>query len=301
MRLHLVLNRGAGALRDADPEAVAQEVAEIFRRQGHSVSVDVLPGREAMQAIAGACRHGEADAVIAGGGDGTISAAAAEAAESGMALGVLPLGTMNLFARSLGIPLRPVEAAEALATASVTKVDIGEVNGRLFIHHVTLGLHPRMIRMRERLRYASRIGKIWASVQAWLILLRRRQHRLDLRMTVDGETIERRTVALFVSNNPLGQGLLPVADDPQDGRFGVYIARSRRWRDHLQFAAEVGLGNIAANPLLESWFARQLEVALAVRIVHASVDGEVVHLETPLRFTLHQGGLSVLMPRSSQA
>jgi diacylglycerol kinase family enzyme len=207
---------------------------------------------------------------------------------------------MNLFARSLGIPLRPAEAAEALATATIERVDIGEVNGRLFTHHVTLGLHPRMIRVRNRLRYASRIGKIWASLQAWWMVVRR-PRRLHLRIVADGEVFVRHTAALLVSNNALGEGHLPYTDDPQAGRFGVYVARSRRWRDHLQLAAEVGLGDIAGNPLLESWLARQVEVALRVKIVHASMDGEVVHLETPLRFTLRQGDLSVLMPQPPEA
>lgn len=300
MRLHVVLNRHAGALRGADPRAVAEELAEIFRSHGHAVSLDVLPGGDAVRAISDICRSREADAVVAGGGDGTISAAAAEAAKSGLTLGVLPLGTMNLFARSLGIPLGPAEAAEALATATVAKVDIGEVNGRLFTHHVTLGLHPRMIRMRERLRYGSRIGKIWASAQAWWTVVRR-PRRLELRIVTDGEAFQRRTVALLVSNNPLGEGHLPYADDPRQGKFGVYVARSRQWRDHLQLAAEVGLGEIAGSSLLESWSAEDVEVALAARIVRASVDGEVVPLEAPLSFRLRHGGLSVLMPRPSGA
>jgi diacylglycerol kinase family enzyme len=300
MRLNLVLNRNSGALSDGDPEAIANDLAEIFRAHGHSVGVEVLSGHAAVAAIARICREMACDAVIAGGGDGTISAAAAAAAESGLALGVLPLGTMNLFARSLGIPLRPAAAAEALAVAETVHVDIGEVNGRFFTHHVTLGLHPRMIRVRERLRYASRFGKIWASGQAWWTVVRQ-PPRLDLQVRADGEAFRRRTAAILVSNNPLGEGHLPYADDPRQGRFGLYIALSRRWRHLLQLAAQIGLGDISGNPLLEGRLAEEVEIATGSKTVQASVDGEIVALETPLRFKLRSGGLKVLKPRPSAA
>lgn len=296
MRLKMVLNRNAGSLRGGDPDAAAMELAEIFRTHGHSIATAVLPGSEAVAAIVRACRESSCDAVIAGGGDGTISAAAAAAAEHGRTLGVLPLGTMNLFARSLGVPLRPLDAAEALATADKVDVDIGEVNGRLFTHHVTLGLHPRMIRLRERLHYASRLGKLWASAQALRIVVRQ-PPRLDVTIRADGEELTRRTAAILVSNNPLGEGHLPYADDPRRGRFGLYIAASRRWQHLAQLAAQIVLGDVANNPLLERRQAKAVEITLNAQSVRASVDGEIVQLESPMKFTLHHGGLSVLKPR----
>jgi diacylglycerol kinase family enzyme len=300
MHLNLILNRNAGALRDGDPGPIVKELEEIFRAHGHKVSTKLLPGKEAVAAIADACRQKSCDAVIVGGGDGTISTAAAEAAKHGLTLGILPLGTMNLFARSLGIPLQPAAAAEALATAEVASIDIGEANGRYFTHHVTLGLHPRMIRMRERLSYASRWGKIWASTQAWWMVVRH-PPRLDVRMTVDGEEFRRRTAAILVSNNPLGEGHLPYADDPSQGSFGIYVARSRHWQDLTQLAAQIVLGDIAQNPLLEGRLGREVEIVPAGGTVTASVDGEIVALHSPLKFTLHHGGLRVLKPRSDGA
>jgi diacylglycerol kinase family enzyme len=300
MRLRLVLNRNAGTLRSGDPEAIAEELAGVFRAHGHEVRLDLLDGREAVAAVTRICEEKDCDVVVVGGGDGTISAAAAAAAKSGHTLGILPLGTMNLFARSLHIPLRPAEAAEALATAEKVDVDIGEVNGRYFTHHVTLGLHPRMIRMREKIDYASRLGKLWASTQAWWMVVRH-PPRLDVSVTADGETFRRRTAAVLISNNPLGEGHLPYADDPRQGRLGIYIAKSRRWQDLTQLAAQMILGDIARNSLLERRQAREVGIAVAGQTVRASVDGEIVSLETPLTCTLHHGGLSVLRPRAPDA
>lgn len=297
MRLDLVLNRDAGTLKGSDPDAVARELAEILRAGGHDVRAQALAGGAAVSAVGQICRDKASDAIIAGGGDGTISAAAAAAAQSGMALGVLPLGTMNLFARALSIPLEATAAAEALAASETVEVDIGAVNGRYFTHHVTLGLHPRMVRLRDRLSYGSRLSKIWASGQAlWIVV--RQPPRLDVEIRVDGETLRRRTAAILVSNNPLGAGHLPHADDLTRGRLGVYVATSRRLHHLAQLTAQIILGDVADNPLLERWQARDVTIAPAADRVRASVDGEIVWLDTPLQFTVHPGGLTVLKPRS---
>jgi diacylglycerol kinase family enzyme len=299
MHITLVLNSNAGKLRGLDPRATAEELAEIFRAHGHSVSTEVHPGRTAVAAIARICRQGACDAIVVGGGDGSASAAATAAAKSGMALGLLPLGTMNLFARALGIPLEMRAAARALAAGRRVSVDIGEVNGRYFIHHVTLGLHPRMIRIRERLHYGSRLGKILASIQAWWVVLRH-PPRLHVHVRADAERFERRTAAVLVSNNLLGEGHLPYADDLRQGRLGLYVATSRRWQDLLQLTAQITLGDISQNPLLESWQSENIEIALSRGLVNASIDGEIVSLTSPLRFTVHEGSLKVLQPAADQ-
>src|SRR3954447_9459991 len=139
MRLKIILNSNAGTLTGLDPEAAAVDLAAIFRNHGHEAEAQTLPGKAAVDAIERACGEPSVEAIVVGGGDGTVSFAAAAAARCGKTLGILPLGTMNLFARSLGIPLEMTAAAEAVAGGEVVAVDIGEVNGRLFVHHVTLG------------------------------------------------------------------------------------------------------------------------------------------------------------------
>jgi diacylglycerol kinase family enzyme len=295
MKLTLVLNGNAGTLRGIDPQATAEELAAILRAHGHEVRAEVHAGKSSIAAITRICRTTACDAIIVGGGDGTVSAAAAAAAESRLALGIIPLGTMNLFARSLAIPLDVRAAAEALATADVAHVDIAEVNGRLFIHHVTLGLHPRMIGIRERLSYGSRLGKLWATMQAWWIVVHR-PPRLAVRITAGRTTLERRTAAVLVTNNPLGEGHLPYADDLEQGELGLYVTTSQRWSDLVQLAAQLGLGGISTTPFLESRRAAGIVIDLPAAAVNASVDGEIVTFQPPLRFCVRQHGLTVLRP-----
>src|SRR6188768_2300081 len=138
MRLRIILNSDAGTLTGLDPEEAAASLAAIFRKHGHEAEAQALAGKAAIEAIEQACGEADLDAIVVCGGDGTISFAAAAAARSRKTLGILPLGTMNLFARSLGIPLEMTAAAVAVAGGEKVAVDIGEVNGRLFVHHVTL-------------------------------------------------------------------------------------------------------------------------------------------------------------------
>jgi len=295
MRLVLILNRNAGTLRGVDADQAAADLVEIFRQHGHEVVAEVKAGKETCDAIARVCGERDFDALVVGGGDGTISFAAAAAARGNLPLGILPLGTMNLFARSLGIPLEMKAAAEEAATGKPVQVDICEVNGRLFVHHVTLGLHARMILLRKRLTYRSRLGKIGASIRAWWVAIRE-PPRLEARIRADSSEFALRTAAILVTNNPLGEGHLPYADDPRHGMLGLYVARSLKPRDLLLIALRLVIGRISSTPLLDSWVAQEVDVSLPTPRADASVDGEIVALEIPLRCRLHQGGLKVLRP-----
>src|SRR5262245_59491503 len=123
MRLKLLLNREAGSLRGRDGNEAVAEVMTILRANGHEVRGETFAGPEAIAAIERSCEERETDVVVVGGGDGTISAAAGAVSKAGKTLGILPLGTMNLFARSLGIPLDLIAAAKALASAEKAFVD----------------------------------------------------------------------------------------------------------------------------------------------------------------------------------
>lgn len=238
------------------------------------------------------------DAVIVGGGDGTISMAAGLFADSGKTLGILPLGTMNLFARSLRIPIDIDSALAALLAAKPSAVDLCSVNARIFTHHVALGLHPTILRTRESMTYHGRLGKIWASLRAFLRTLRR-PPTLRVATTINGIVNRWRTNTLIVSNNSFIEGIghLQYAENPQGGRLAVYISISRTRRDLLRLSSAVAMGSWVKNPLLESHITEEVEIALRRRKhVLASIDGELIGLTSPLRIVCHQGSLIALMP-----
>lgn len=297
MKAVLILNRDAGTLRGADPEAVGEEIAGVFRDAGHTVEVEIAAGGDAVDAIRRACAEAGADVVVVGGGDGTVSAAAAAAAECGAALGILPLGTMNFFARSLDIPIGDVKAAAAaLAGGEIVPVDIAKVNGRPFVHALALGLHPAVVEEREKQEYHSRYGKMLGSVRAWLRVIRQ-SRRFHVALDVGSLRVVHRTAGIVVSNNPLGKGHMPYADDLEDGLLGIYVTTARGWLQLARVTASAALGTVAENPLVEVYEAPVVEIRFGRSGVPATVDGELVTLASPLEVESVRGALRVLRPR----
>src|SRR5690606_15546939 len=125
-----------------------------------------VEGKDVVSALEKAAVAKGVDVVMAGGGDGTVSAAAAALMDTGRTLAILPAGTMNLFARGLGIPLALEEAVSAFAHGRPHDVDVASANGRPFVHQFSIGMHPDLVERREQASYASKLGKIRASAAA---------------------------------------------------------------------------------------------------------------------------------------
>jgi diacylglycerol kinase family enzyme len=301
MKIALVLNREAGTLRSLDADKTAEELAAIFREKGHDVSLHVEAGSATIGAIEKVGREKSAEVIVVGGGDGTVSAAAGVAAKSGLALGILPLGTMNFFARSLGIPAEMKAAAAALADGVLASADIGTVNGQTFVHSLALGLHPTMVAEREKLSYGSRYGKMLGSARAFARVIRDAK-RFSVAIVTGGQTITARAAGVVVSNNPLGVGHPPWADRVDEGVLGVYLTSAKRWPEILRITLAAARGRVEEHPLVEHVRTPTATIHLGGRQrVKATLDGEIVPLRGSLTAEIVAGGLKVLKPREKAA
>src|SRR5690606_17466987 len=149
LRFLAILNRDGGTLRTLDLEAFSTRANEILSAAGHELQVETVAGTEVGDALAKAARRRGVDVVMAGGGDGTISTAAAALMGTRKSLAVLPAGTMNLFARSLGLPLALEKAVEAIAQGRPHAIDVASANERPFVHQFSIGLHADLVEKRE--------------------------------------------------------------------------------------------------------------------------------------------------------
>jgi diacylglycerol kinase family enzyme len=296
VKIVVVLNGHAGTLRGSDRHAVAARIGEIFQAAGHDVDVRLAEGHAAVNAIRRIAAEGSAEAVVAGGGDGTVSAAAAACAGKEIALGVLPLGTMNLFARSLGIPLAIDKAAEALARGAVRRVDVARVNGRTFIHALAVGIHAALVEEREKApTYRSRFEKMAGSVWSWWLVMRA-PRRLSLSIRTDHIAMERDTIGLVVTNNALGAGHLPYADRLDAGVLGLYLTTAETPAEIARITAEAAVGLVEISPLIEHMVSHAVDIRFHRQHIKATVDGELVRLQGPLKVESVPGALRVLAP-----
>lgn len=294
MRFIGVFNRDGGTFRTTDMDAFSARAREIFEAAGHSIEPRAVAGDDLLAELQRAAA--EADVLIAGGGDGTISSAAGIAFRQGVPLAVVPAGTMNLFARSLHMPLELEPALEAIATGEICAADIATANGRPFVHQFSVGVHAKLVKLRETLTYRSRLGKIVASFRAAAnAILNAPNFHADL-VTPNG--VERRkTAGISVSNNPL-EGQLPHAESLDSGVLGIYIiapltpwvtaklcygALRNRWKS-LPEIVEKESREVTLH------FPRKTATASAV------IDGELVRLAKTVELKIHPGALKVVVP-----
>lgn len=299
MKVAVVLNLNAGTLMDLGRDAAVSAIAGVFRQHGAEVDMAAVEAAQCMDAIKRATRS-DADVVVVGGGDGTIATAANIIRPTGKAIGILPLGTMNLMARDLGIPLALAEAAEALARGRLTEIDAAEVNGDLFLNNSVLGIYPTMVQERERQRGAHHLRK-WPAMAVAAAKALHRFPVLEVTIDLGGGPQNVRTPILAVSNGPYEEGFGPVLRRPTmtSGLLGVYVARHRGPWGMLRLLARMGLGTWAEDEELDRMTATMVTVHCRRRRLRVANDGEVRIMRPPLTYRVLPRGLRALVPQGA--
>lgn len=294
--MEIVVNAHAGSVRSLGVE----DVAAALRQSALKDAKLTLSGPASLQRdLTRAFQNEQNDVVFAGGGDGTISLAAQLASEHEKTLGILPFGTMNLFARALAIPLSIEDAIRAYDHAETTRVDVGNINGRSFFNHVSLGLHPKLIKLRDQLPHKGRLTKIASTARAFTRLLTGTSRR-KLEIEVDGKIYTARSSLVLVTVNPIPNeiGQLPYRPGQSFGRLGLYVSTKHRSNDILRLAANLAAGRWSDHPDIRYWEAERIRIA-SRRPMHLSLDGEVGLQELPIHCSIQPSALKVLSPDES--
>jgi diacylglycerol kinase family enzyme len=294
----VIVNTAAGG--DKPQEWLATLQAKCRERGLGAQVLQVDGGQQLLAAADDAVKQG-ARLVIAGGGDGTVSAVASRLVDTEAALGVLPLGTLNHFAKDLGIPLELDAAIDAIARGREVRVDVAEVNGHVFINNSSLGLYPDIVLDRERQRRRLGRGK-WTALLSAAVHAARRYPVLSVRIGVNGEQLDRRSAFVFIGNNQynmegfeigerahLSGGELSLYMTQRTGRFGLLRLALRALTGRLRQARDFDM--LTATELVVRTPQRQLRVA---------TDGEVRLLQVPLNYRIRPGALRVMVPPLAQ-
>lgn len=300
MKLIGLFNQDGGTFRTTDMVAYQSHAERVFGDAGHTFECRVVPGREIVPAMERAARRDDIDGIIAGGGDGTISAAASVAWNNKIALGVVPAGTMNLFARSLRLPLDIWQVLEVLANGEVDRVDIGSANGRPFIHQYSAGMHARLVRYRNSYTYRSRIGKMSASTRAAFGVVFN-PPEFDVVFELAGKRERRHVSAVSVSNNPFGQNALLYADDLTSGTLGFYLAKPMKPFGVARLAFDMLRGKFRDNVDVMVMHAETLHLHFPKISSKANcvIDGELLPLQRDVALKLHPGELKVMVRKGT--
>ncbi|WP_432383081.1 diacylglycerol/lipid kinase family protein [Duganella sp. P38] len=274
----------------------AAALEEKFRRNGAEADITLAQsGAEMIERAERALAEG-APVVAAGGGDGTINAVASVLAGTDAWLGVLPLGTLNHFAKDLKIPLDLDEAVATVVRCKARKVDVGEVNGRIFLNNSSLGIYPDIVRDREQQQRHLGRGK-WPAFGRALFAALRRFPFLSVRLKINGEEHLRRTPFVFIGNNEYLQGLTLGARERLDsGKLCLYVAQKPTRLGLLRYAVHALFGKLQQARDFDVLSAAALEIDTRHHHLRVATDGEVTLMKPPLCYRSRAAALNVIAP-----
>lgn len=295
-RIIVIVNGGAGGGHD---DALRAQVHSHFEAAGVAAEVNLAQGGEAIAAQVDKALRIGVDVIVAGGGDGTVSSIAGALVGTDVALGVLPLGTLNHFAQDLGLPLDLGEAVRLIAGSPTKRIDVGEVNARVFINNSSLGLYPDVVREREQHQKRMGLGK-WPAFAWALVSALRRYPFLDVRLSIGGVEQRRRTPFVFIGNNEYQMEGLAIGERTSmtGACLSLYTAQRPGRLRLVAFALRALFGRLRQ--------ARDFDIVLAADIVvesrhqhlRVATDGEVTPMTPPLRYRVRPASLLVICDSS---
>jgi YegS/Rv2252/BmrU family lipid kinase len=296
--VEVIINAAGGSFVEND---TLPSIEEAFANAGLEVHVHLAHSGEEISDLAEKAASSDSRTIVGGGGDGTIAVIAKAAYSSRKTLGILPLGTLNHFSKDLGIPQDIAGAAAVIAGGSSRQIDLGELNGQIFINNSSIGLYPRIVRHREAQQERLGRGKWYAAFLAAVRALRRSPF-YRVRFSLDEQSFVRKVPFVFVGNNPyemdiynigsrqdVDRGVLSVYFLHGGGRWGVLkllfrtvVSRIKQWRDFEAIETEA------------------ITIDTRKKKIMVALDGEVVMMETPLEYRILPRVLEVLVPSESK-
>ena len=281
---------------------VASELNKYFEAARIQIEIKLTnSGKNILDEVSAAIL-GKPKTIVVGGGDGTLNAAAGLLIGSGIALGVLPLGTFNHFAKDLHVPLDLGSAVTTIAEGYCAQVDVGAVNDRFFLNNASLGIYPQLVETRhleqQRLGHGKRPAFVWAA-----LAVLRRYPFVEVLLNIDGKSLARRTPFVFVGNNRYEMEGFRIGERVRldSGELSLYVANRTGRLGLLRLALRALLHRLNQAADFDMVHAKHIEVQTRRERVHIATDGEILVMQTPLRFRVVPGALKVIVPRPEPA
>lgn len=291
--IKVIINARSGF---SDKEEARRQLLALFDAAGITADISLAKTGAEIVELAREAAHDDWTVIVAGGGDGTINAVASAVIGTEKVLGVLPLGTLNHLAKDLKIPLDLEGAARILISGHTSSVDVGEVNGHIFLNNSSLGLYPTIVREREK---KQRLGSgkwpafVWAAIAAF-----RRYPFLHVRLIAEGKNFNLRTPFVFVGNNKYVMEGFNVGrrEHLDKGQLSVYVSnRTGRW-GLVRLALRALLGHLREERDFLALLTDELKIKTKHKRLRVAFDGEVDSLEAPLHYRVRPGVLRVIVP-----
>lgn len=295
MRAIILANRHAGSNRR--DQSALNRICTAFGPDCEVVTLD--PETDLSDLIDHKIAEG-AEAVISAGGDGTAMAIANAMLGRDIPMGVLPMGTFNYFTRGLGLSEVPEEAAAQLRDGKAHDIHIGQLNGQAFLNNASLGVYPAILKQREAIydRWGRhRIVAYWSVIKTIL----QSQHRMRLTITADGTAHEVKTPLVFIARSAYQLGVfgLEGAETITEDGFATFVIHARARTDLLRLALTLAARKMPPAQDFTLIRAKDLTISHhggSQKPFLTAFDGEKARLAAPLRLTMSEVPLRILLP-----
>lgn len=293
--IEVIINAAGGSFVEGETE---QKLKNAFAANGLEANIRLAKTGEQIGEFAKAAIKSNAEIIVAGGGDGTISSVAAFVSNTEKTFGVLPLGTLNNFSKDLLIPQDIDEAVKIIATGNVAEIDLAELNGRVFINNSSIGLYPKIVKDREKQRERLGRGKWRAAFWATLKMFRISPF-LKVGIVVDGKFFLRKTPFVFIGNNRYEMDLYNIGRRPMldQGKLSIYFLHRGGRLGVIRLLFRTITGRVKQWKDFEEVLAEDVSIQTRRKRMHVAFDGEVSVMRTPLKYQILPKALKVLVPK----
>jgi YegS/Rv2252/BmrU family lipid kinase len=291
----VILNANAGTANAIG--ITAEGLQALFKENGMDAIIDDESEVGIAVRIERAMKSG-AGTIVAAGGDGTITALAAALVDTDRQLAILPLGTVNALAKDLKVPLDLPSAVAALQTSESRRIDVGEVNGRIFLHKVVIGLIPGMAAGREKIRGRYDVSAKIGFLRYFFRRLARAKRMAVAIETDNGARRVERVQALAVASNAYDEGLGQFfsRQSLDRGTLTLYVLSHFTLGDFLRLTTGMLMGHWQDDKALRMESVKTVTITTHKSLMKVMFDGEVESLQTPLQFAIRPLALTVLVP-----
>ena len=299
MTVLVLLNANAGTIQRNKSADFEKLIRGGFQARGIETEVRLAEGRQiaemAHKFVMATSLGDKPPTLVIGGGDGTLGSVASAVAGTNVVLGVLPLGTLNHFARDLGLSNNLDTAMDVIAAGHVEEIDVAEVNGRVFLNNSSIGFYPFLVAERIVEQKRLGVGKLAALGPALLLTLRGKAWQ-RVRISIDGNGRQQRTACVFVGNNFYDLAKLGQRSGLISGDLCVYVVKQQSWLGIALLPLKIALGLVDPVRDVELFRVQSLEISARRRHMRIATDGETVEAIPPLLYRIRPRSLRVLAP-----
>jgi diacylglycerol kinase family enzyme len=305
LRVAALLNASSGAIERKGAGTLRDVLASAFEKHGIAAALEFVPGSELGAAAERARQQvidGKLDAIVVGGGDGSVRTVASVLAGTDIPLGILPLGTLNHFARDLGIPFLAERAVAIIAAGEHRAVDVGEVNDTIFVNNSSIGFYSYLVLERERTRRRKRLSK-WIAMMLAMPRVLRHLPLFRLTIVVEGNVEPCRSPCVLVGNNEYRMTVpgLGTRERLDGGALCLYVAKTQGRLAMVWLAFRCMLGLVKQQRDLRIFKGATADISARRRHLLVAFDGEVATMRSPLHFKIRPGALRVFAPPRGSA